>query len=56
MASVEEARHEGYQAGLKGLPSTPHKYMRREDLRRAYEGSYDLGRAARLREQENNNG
>lgn len=40
-----QARHEGYVAGLHGAPSTPP--MTSEDVRRAYEAGYDLGRERR---------
>lgn len=47
---IENARLQGYRSGLQGLPSTPP--MHSELARRAYEQSYDIGRAARQSERE----
>lgn len=44
----EKAFNEGEAAGLRGEPSTPHKYMHNQELRRSYEQGYNLGRDKRL--------
>jgi ribosome modulation factor len=50
MTDIEKARNDGYTAGLTGGASLPGNYMRKDELRRAYEAGYDIGRAARKSE------
>lgn len=38
------ALRDGFHAGVRGQPSTPHAFMHRESLRRSYEMAYDEGR------------